>query len=174
MDIERLTARDKEGIAYLVNVKPDEQEVSSPHKNTLKCILDCFEKLAQYEEAEIAHQSVKSEEVQEAIEWQVSLKGYHQNKWEKAEPEWQQEPGAQAQHNEMIMAIDLAITALQAYQPWVPCSERMPKESDADKNGHILAYSVGLQRSTICLWYHIIGDNTTTHWRRNIEPPKGE
>ena len=62
-------------------------------------------------------QSVKSEDVAEAIEWQVILKDYHQNKWGKTEPEWQQEPGAQAQHNEMMKAIDLAITALQAYQP---------------------------------------------------------
>ena len=57
MNIERLTARNKDGLAYLVNVKPDEQEVDSPHKNTLKCILDCFERLAQYEDEAIARQS---------------------------------------------------------------------------------------------------------------------
>ena len=57
MDIERLTARNKDGLAYLVNVKPDEQEVDSPYKNTLKCILDCFERLAQYEEEDIARQT---------------------------------------------------------------------------------------------------------------------
>ena len=50
--MDRLTARTKNGNAYLVNVKPDEQEVDSPHKNTLQCILDCFERLAQYEDAE--------------------------------------------------------------------------------------------------------------------------
>ena len=50
--MDRLTARTKNGHAYLVNVKPDEQEVDSPHKNTLQCILDCFERLAQYEDAE--------------------------------------------------------------------------------------------------------------------------
>ena len=53
MGFERLTARNKNGLAYLVNVKPNEQEVDSPHKNTLKCILDCFERLAQYEEEAI-------------------------------------------------------------------------------------------------------------------------
>jgi hypothetical protein len=52
MSMDRLTARTKNGHAYLVNVKPDEQEVDSPHKNTLQCILDCFERLAQYEDAE--------------------------------------------------------------------------------------------------------------------------
>ncbi len=51
-DMSRLTARTETGHAYLVNVKPDEQEVDSPHKNTLQCILDCFERLAQYEDAE--------------------------------------------------------------------------------------------------------------------------
>lgn len=51
-EMSRLTARTETGHAYLVNVKPDEQEVDSPHKNTLQCILDCFERLAQYEDAE--------------------------------------------------------------------------------------------------------------------------
>jgi len=50
--MERLTARTEHGRAYLVNVKPDEQEVESPYKNTLQCILDCFERLARYEDAE--------------------------------------------------------------------------------------------------------------------------
>ena len=63
MNFERLTARNKNGLAYLVNVKPNEQEVDSPHKNTLKCILECFERLAQYEEEAIARQSVKNKEV---------------------------------------------------------------------------------------------------------------
>ena len=52
MSMDRLTARTKNGHAYLVNVKPDEQEVNSPHKNTIQCILDCFERLAQYEDLE--------------------------------------------------------------------------------------------------------------------------
>ena len=63
LGFERLTARNKNGLAYLVNVKPNEQEVDSPHKNTLKCILECFERLAQYEEEAIARQSVKNKEV---------------------------------------------------------------------------------------------------------------
>ena len=50
MSMERLTARTENGNAYLVNVKPDEQEVDSPYKNTLQCILDCFERLAAYED----------------------------------------------------------------------------------------------------------------------------
>jgi hypothetical protein len=50
--MNRLTARNEDGFAYLVNIKPDEQEVDSPHKNTLQCILDCFERLAYYEDLE--------------------------------------------------------------------------------------------------------------------------
>jgi len=50
--MNRLTARTEKGLAYLVNVKPDEQAVDSPHKNTLQCILDCFERLAHYEDLE--------------------------------------------------------------------------------------------------------------------------
>lgn len=104
----------------------------------------------------IARQSATSEEVAEAIDDLTILS----NMWQEI--------------GQPTKELDLAITALQAYQPWIPCSERMPTEDDADENGHILAYSEGLQRSTICLWYHIIGDNTTTHWRKNIESPKGE
>jgi len=60
MDIERLTARNKDGFAYLVNVKPDEQEVNSPHKNTLKCILDCFERLALYEDTGLEPEKISA------------------------------------------------------------------------------------------------------------------
>jgi len=49
-EYKRLTARNIEGFAYLVNVKPDEQAVESPYPNTLRCILDNFERLAQYED----------------------------------------------------------------------------------------------------------------------------
>lgn len=116
MDIERLTARNKNGLAYLVKVKPNEQEVDSPYKNTLKCILDCFERLAQYEEEAIARQSATSEEVAEAIKRfekrNNRLKEVQDNgdagcvdieTWEK--------------YQGFIEDNNLAITALQAYQP---------------------------------------------------------
>ena len=51
--MDRLTARNKNNIAYLVNVKPNEQDIESSYPNTLKCIMACFERLAQYEEAEL-------------------------------------------------------------------------------------------------------------------------
>jgi hypothetical protein len=52
MKLERLTARSpKNNMAYLVKVKPNEQDVESPYPNTLKCIMEALERLAQYEEA---------------------------------------------------------------------------------------------------------------------------
>lgn len=47
---DRLTARNKDGMAYLIHVKSNEQEISSAYPNTLKCIMDAFSKLAQYED----------------------------------------------------------------------------------------------------------------------------
>ena len=52
MKTERLTARSpKNNLAYLVKVKPNEQAVESSFPNTLHCIQQAFERLAQYEEA---------------------------------------------------------------------------------------------------------------------------
>ena len=49
--MDRLTARRNDnGLAYLVGVKPNEQEVESPYPNTLRCILECFQRLAEYED----------------------------------------------------------------------------------------------------------------------------
>jgi len=51
-NFKRLTARSlKNGTAYLAGVKENEQDVESKYPNTLRCILDCFERLAVYEEA---------------------------------------------------------------------------------------------------------------------------
>ena len=49
--MDRLTARSpKNNMAYLVNVKNDEQEVECKYPNTLQCILDSFQRLAEYED----------------------------------------------------------------------------------------------------------------------------
>jgi hypothetical protein len=49
--MDRLTARSpKNNMAYLVNVKNDEQEVECKYPNTLRCILDSFQRLAEYED----------------------------------------------------------------------------------------------------------------------------
>ena len=65
--MNRLTARTKNGHAYLVNVKPDEQEVNSPHKNTLQCILDCFERLAAYEDTGLEPENSRQHALQTGV-----------------------------------------------------------------------------------------------------------
>ena len=62
-----------------------------------------------------------SEATQKAIGWQQSLKQHHQREWEKTDVDWQMEPGAQEQHNEMMASFDMAIQALQQYEPKEPC-----------------------------------------------------
>lgn len=49
--MSRLTARAQNGMAYLVGVKNDEQEIEGSY-NTLKCVQDAFNRLADYEDAE--------------------------------------------------------------------------------------------------------------------------
>ena len=49
--MERLTKRTAEGIAYLANVKQDEQVIEGS-RNTLQCLYDSWQKLAEYEDAE--------------------------------------------------------------------------------------------------------------------------
>jgi len=61
-----MTARRPDnGLAYLVGVKPNEQVVESPHSNTLRCILDCFQRLAEYEDTGLMPEEIK--DVQEAL-----------------------------------------------------------------------------------------------------------
>lgn len=172
MDIERLTARNKNGLAYLVNVKPNEQEVDSPHKNTLKCILDCFERLAQYEEAAIARQSATSEEVQEAIEYFEDTIQYI-----SGEPQ-------EKDHR-------LAITVLQQYQPWVSVDDRLPEIPEGgygvmcnvmvDNCSSTKVMSLSYEKNTVrgktvCRWkwFGRISPWNVTHWKPLPEPPKGE
>ena len=158
LGFERLTARNKNGLAYLVNVKPNEQEVDSPHKNTLKCILDCFERLAQYEDEAIARQSVKSEEVQRAIGDLLDMKEH-----------W----CADSTDNDAI-SIGLAITALQSYQPWVSVNDRLPTESEL-RNGMVLAWSAELCEWQVENWGYVEDrPDDYTHWKPLPEPPKGE
>ncbi len=49
--MDRLTARTPDkGLAYLAKVKPNEQEVESKYPDTLKCIMESWERLATYED----------------------------------------------------------------------------------------------------------------------------
>ena len=47
-------------MAYLVNVKPDEQDVESSYPNTLRCIVDSFERLAAFEDSGLSPEEVKN------------------------------------------------------------------------------------------------------------------
>ena len=47
--MNRLTKRAENGMPYLVNVKQNEQELEGSY-DTLKCVQEAFEALAQYEE----------------------------------------------------------------------------------------------------------------------------
>lgn len=57
---KRLTERSpKNGMAYLINVKQNEQVVESPYPNTLRCIMDSFNRLAEYEDSELSPEEVQ-------------------------------------------------------------------------------------------------------------------
>ncbi|WMI81825.1 hypothetical protein [Anaerotignum sp. MB30-C6] len=64
--MERLTERNERGFAYLKNVKPNEQDVESPYPNTLRCILDCFEQLAKYEDKGLTPDEIKQLQTENA------------------------------------------------------------------------------------------------------------
>ena len=105
----------------------------------------------------IARQSVKSEDVAEAIEYfedtMQFISGEPQEKDHK-----------------------LAITALQAYQPWVSVSERLPDGDDADKKGRVLTYDK-LETQETFPWdcieeWNATKDNKITHWKPLPEIPK--
>lgn len=53
----RLTARARNGLTYLANVKDHEQAIEGS-KSTLLCIWDAFDKLARYEDTELSPEEV--------------------------------------------------------------------------------------------------------------------
>ncbi len=58
--MDRLTARSpKNNMAYLVKVKKNEQDVESPHPDTLRYIIESFERLAEYEDAGLSPNDIK-------------------------------------------------------------------------------------------------------------------
>ena len=123
------------------------------YKNELTTLID----------AEISRQTVKSEEVQEAIEelmhgsWQSYKDGYPITLGGKT--------------------IDLAITALQEYQPWVKVSERLPADCQLvlitrDGEMEIATYDGGCHNFNTDVF--MVHEDNITHWKPLPEPPKGE
>ena len=126
----------------------------------------------------IARQLVKSEEVAEAIDLLMELQ--HDNYVFQNYTE---------QDIKNYGLISIAITALQAYEPWVSVSERLPDDGIPVLVTYIgfndgKLYSDGVAKWSIeengynggWLW-EIDGSETTvgiTHWKPLPEPPKGE
>lgn len=102
-------------------------------------------------------QSVKSEDVQRAIGDLLDMKEH-----------W----CADSTDNDAI-SIDLAIAALQAYQPWVSVDDRLPELDDA-LCLMVFTWSEKNKELEVQHWRHVQYDPDTTHWCPLPEPPKGE
>ena len=108
---------------------------------------------------EIARQSVTSEEVAEAISWAQGMEIYYEEK----------------QMPECANCAKTAVAALQAYQPWIPVSERLPEREE-----HYLCCEMNYPAIFVA-YYGASGwqrplyrETTVTHWKPLTEPPKGE
>lgn len=113
----------------------------------------------------IARQSVESEEVAEAIDelmfgsWQFYKDDYPITLRDKT--------------------IDIAITALQAYQPWVSVEDRLPDGDVASVLIHTNKGGVSEGQYYPCIksWKQFrwsVENADVTHWKPLPEPPKGE
>lgn len=153
---------------------------------------DCLKEIRTGLKAEIASQSVASEAVREAIEFQEKYASMCQESIEQLERgdvnyitssmgdgKWTNNcinDDIIAKEKREIFLHNLAITALQAYQPWVPVSERLP-----EKRLYVLTYrkngnSKVLRFENDCKWYDSYNEWETdvTHWKPLPEMPKGE
>lgn len=160
MDIERLK-EELRAIEQSYNFIETIEEWQSDMRNSLAL-------LGSFIEAEIARQSVKSEDVAEAIEYFTK----HRKRLMITSTEL-----LNSEQKAEIQAItdkeNLAITALQAYQPWIPVSERMPTENDALCQ-MVFTWSEEKKELEVQHWRHVQYDPDTTHWKPLPEPPKGE
>ncbi|NLD33072.1 MAG: DUF551 domain-containing protein [Trichococcus flocculiformis] len=112
-------------------------------------------------DAEIARQSVKSEDVQEAIE---QLQSEYVDDFE----------GYPASCGKWNRNIDLAIAALQEYRPCAKVSEGLPPENEL-RNGMVLAWSTELDEWQVENWGYVENrPDDYTHWKPLPEPPEGE
>lgn len=56
---DRLTKLGRNGVYCLAKVKDNEQEVDSPYRDTLAAIVECLQRLAEYENAEFGEISAR-------------------------------------------------------------------------------------------------------------------
>ena len=140
-------------------------------------LLELSESLQALNEA-IARQSATSEEVVEAIVT-MELLDMITLDWEKtyrANPCEQDSSDLMKRRSEDI---SLAITALQAYEPWIPVSERLPDGDVASVLIHTNKGGVSEGQYYPCIksWKQFrwsVEDADVTHWKPLPEPPKGE
>jgi len=122
----------------------------------------------------IARQSVTSEEVQHEIDRLSNV--LEQTKEAAKELKEQKYAVNMLPVYDQIKSLELQITALQAYRPWIPVSERLPgKRVDVltyRENG----YCKVLRFETDGKWYDSYNEweNNVTHWKPLPEIPKGE
>jgi hypothetical protein len=74
-------------------------------------------------------------------------------------------------HDAWVDACENRINSLEAQHRWIPVSERMPTEADADKYGEVmwLHSKIG---AVITKWGVYRNSVYVTHWKR-ITPPEG-
>ena len=65
---------------------------------------------------------------------------------------------------------------LQAYQPWIPVSERLPEKMVEVLTYREKGYCKVLRFENDCKWYDSYNEweNNVTHWKPLPEPPKGK
>ena len=124
--------------------------------NTRRLLIEMLADKCDKYDAEIARQSVTSDEVAEAIEYFEDTVQYI-----SGEPQ-------EKDHR-------LAITALQEYQPWVSVQDRLPEREE-----HYLCCEMNYQAIFVA-YYGTSGwqrplyrETAVTHWKPIPEPPKGE
>ena len=73
--MERLTKRTADGMAYLANVKQDEQVIEGS-RNTLQCLYDSWQKLAEYEDKIEEGDLIKVVRCMDCINWVEATTGH--------------------------------------------------------------------------------------------------
>jgi hypothetical protein len=73
---------------------------------------------------------------------------------------------------DLIESLTAENKRLKEERRWIPLTERIPTEQDADSRLCIEAYSKHLEQYIICRWYFVLDDKETTHWRKITQLPE--
>ena len=144
----------------------EETELRKYPKGELLALSESLQAL----KAEIARQSVKSEEVQREINRLTDA--LKQTKEAAKELKEQKYAVNMLPVYDQIKSLELQITALQAYQPWVSVKDRLPTKDTTVivcfDDGFIATVTYGAD------WELWSDSGEPTHWKPLPEPPKGE